>query len=63
MECYATIYDHSTPSVKHVSFRVTRQFCIWSRTVTYVYCFLLIQVTPTVCQSVNCIVNACWAIC
>jgi len=42
MECHVNIYGHSTPSVKHVSFRVTRQFCIWSRTVMYVYCFLLI---------------------
>jgi len=42
MECYVTIYGHSTTSGKHVSFRVTRQFCVWSRTVMYVYCFLLI---------------------
>ena len=41
MKCYVTIYGHGTPSVKHVSFRVTRQFCIWSQTVMYVYCFLL----------------------
>jgi len=26
MECHVTIYGHSTPSVKHVSFCVTRQF-------------------------------------